>query len=152
MMLDTVYVVVVLALQAILIIYFALRRWRAPFAFRIGWVIYALAIPLAIYAVVTVFIGQKIWHLWVGGLLFGLWALLGNTVDTGRPLKWYEPICDLPFNLYVLLYLAYQIVFWWPLSDLWKPGWYIFGALFGLATYLNVISRKAPEAESAPRE
>jgi hypothetical protein len=144
-MLDTVYVVVALALQAILIIYFALRRWRAAFAFRIGRAIYALGVPLAVYAVVMVFVGQP-WYLWVGGLLYALWALLGSKVDTGRPLLWHEPICPRPFNGYVLLYLVYQMFFWWPLGGIWRPGWYIFAALFVLATYLNVISRKAPEA------
>jgi hypothetical protein len=147
---DTVYVVVVLALQAILIIYFALRRWRAAFAFRIGRAIYALAVPLAVYSVVLAFTGRT-WYLWLGGLLFGLWALLGSRVDTGRPLQWHEPICELPFNGYVLLYLVYQMFFWWSLGGLWEPGRVIFAVLFVLATTLNVISRQAPEAEAIPR-
>jgi hypothetical protein len=149
MTLETVYVVVALALQAILIAYFALRRWRAPFAFRIGRAIYALGVPLAVYAVVMALAGRP-WYLWMGGLLYALWALLGKTVDTGRPLQWHEPICPRPFNGYILLYLAYEMFFWWPLGDLWRPGWVLFAVLFALATYLNVISRKAPEAELVP--
>lgn len=148
-MLDTVHVVVTLALQAILIGYFALRRWRAPFAFRIGRAIYALGIPLAVYSVVMAVVGQP-WYLWLPGLLYALWALLGNSVDTGRPLQWHEPICPRPFNGYMVLYLAYQMFFWWSLGDIWTPGRYVFAVLFVLATYLNVISRKAPEAEFIP--
>lgn len=148
-MLDTIHVAVVLSLQVILIVYFALRRWRAPFAFRIGRGIYALGVPLAVYAVALLVVGQP-WYHWVSGLLYGLWALLGNQVDVGRPLKWYEPICPRPFNGYVVLYLAYQVFFWWSLGGTWKPGWYAFAVLFVLATYLNVISRQAPEAEFVP--
>jgi hypothetical protein len=146
---DTVYVVVVLALQAILIAYFALRRWRPAFAFRIGRAIYALGVPLALGAALMAFTGQP-WYLWVGGLVYVLWGLLGNRVDVGRPLQWHEPICPFPFNGYVLLYLVYQGFFGWSLLSLWKPGWAIFAALFVLATTLNLASRVAPEAEFVP--
>jgi hypothetical protein len=148
-MLDTIYVVVVLALQAILIIYFALRRWRAPFAFRIGRAIYALGVPLAVGAVVMALAGRP-WYLWVGGLVYALWGLLGNKVDVGRPLQWHEPICPFPFNGYVLLFLVYEMFFGWSLGSLWKPGWAIFAPLFVLAAALNLISRAAPEAEFVP--
>jgi hypothetical protein len=146
---DAVYVGVVLALQAILIVYFALRRWRAPFAYRIGRAIYALGVPLAAYSVVMVFAGRP-WYLWVGGLVYALWGLLGNKVDVGRPLQWYEPICPMPFNGYVVLYLVYQGFFLWSSITLWKPGWAIFAVLFLLATALNLVSRVAPEAEFVP--
>jgi hypothetical protein len=57
---DTVYVGMVLALQAILIAYFALRRWRPAFAFRIGRAIYALGVPLALGAALMAFTGQPL--------------------------------------------------------------------------------------------
>jgi hypothetical protein len=89
------------------------------------------------------------WYLWVGGLVYALWSLLGKEVDTGRPLQWYEPICPYPFNGYVALFLIYEMFFWWPLNAIWRPGWAIFAALFALATYLNVTSRKPRGAEPA---
>lgn len=146
-MLETVYIVVGWALQVILITYFALRKWRAALAFRVGWAVYALGVPLALYTVGMALAGGR-WYLWIGGLLYALWSLLGRSVDIGRPLQWYEPICPYPFNGYVALFLAYEMFFWWPLNGIWRPGWIIFAALFALATTLNVTSRTSPVARA----
>jgi hypothetical protein len=41
---------------------------------------------------------------------------------------------------YVTLYLGTIMFYWWPLALLYRPLWFVFGALFVIGTILNITS------------
>ena len=81
---EIVFVVFGIATQALLLAFFAARRWSPQLAERFGWVVYAfsgLGLPLGVWLLLD---GQS-WRLFVGPLLMALWALFGAIVDLWRP-------------------------------------------------------------------
>jgi len=136
---DALFVVTAFSIQVILLCYFALRKWRFDAAMRIGWEVYALAIPAAIISVVLLFAGRP-WYLWLAGFLFAAWATFGYVVDIARPVAWRSPILWSAFIPYVLLYLSTMMFYWWPMATLHKPLWYVYAVLFVISTVLNVSS------------
>lgn len=143
---DRLYVAVALLFQIVLIIHFALRRWRFAFALRYGPAVYALSVPAALVSVVLLS-GGRPWWLWLGGFLFLAWAAFGYMVEYVRRIEWRRPPIRWPvFGPYVLLYLATVMFYWWPLAQVSRPLWYVGAALFVASTVLNVASHSGPDA------
>jgi hypothetical protein len=123
--------------QAVLVLFFAGRRWRPRAAERYGWVAYAFAalgLPLGIWLVA----GGQSWRLFTGPLLLALWAALGCAVDLWLRIEWRTPIRWSVFVPYVGLYFWAQMFLWWPLWDLWRLGWAVYAVLFAANTALNL--------------
>ena len=126
-----------LASQAVLVVYFAVRRWRPPLADQYGWIAYAFAglgLPLGVWLL----LGGQSWRLCVGPLLLSLWAAMGAAVDLWRRIEWRTPIRWGVFVPYVALYFWAQMFLWWPLWDLWRAAWFCFFVLFVANTVLNI--------------
>ncbi len=123
--------------QALLVAFFAARRWWPALAGRLGWLAYAVAalgIGLGAWLVAT---GAS-WRLWVGPALFGAWAVLGAAVDLWLHVEWRSPIRWSVFAPYVMLYFWSQMFLWWPLWDVSRPAWAVFALLFSANTALNL--------------
>jgi len=103
--LENVFVVTAFALQAVLIVHFALRRWRFDLAMRYGRIVYALSIPAAGVSVVLLLSGAP-WSLWVGGLIYLIWAVFGHVVEYVKGIEWRSAPRWAILVPYVLLYLG----------------------------------------------
>jgi hypothetical protein len=135
---ELLFVAFGLATQALLLGFFAARRWSRPTADRFGWVVYALAglgLPLGAWLLVD---GQS-WRMFVGPLLTAAWAAFGAGVDLWRPSEWRRPpIAWNVFVPYLALYFSAQMFMWWPLWSIEPAAWAVFLALFVPSTVLNV--------------
>ena len=138
-LLQTLFAACAFLFQIILIIHFALRKWRFAFAIQHGWIVYALSIPAAAVSAILLH-GGMVWSLWLAGFLYLLWAGYGFTVEYARKIEWRSPIRWRVFGPYVFLYLATSMFYWFPLALVRKPLWYIYAILFILSTILNVTS------------
>ncbi len=142
-----------IATQALLLAFFAARRWALGAAERFGWVVYAFAglgLPLAVWLLLD---GQSS-GLVVGPVLMAAWALLGAVVDLWRPRPWRSrPIKWGVFLPYLMLYFWGQMFMWWPLWDIERAAWALFLVLFVPNTILNVRghSGKGPAPSQIPR-
>jgi hypothetical protein len=145
--LETLYIISAFLFQIILIVHFALRKWRFDFAMRYGPLVYALGVPAAA-ASILLLLGGKAWSLWLGGFLYLAWGLFGYTVEYIRKIEWRNPIRWPVFAPYVLLYLATVMFYWWPLALIHKPLWYICAILFIISTVLNIISHKGTSVQN----
>lgn len=127
-----------LATQALLLAFFAARRWSRPAADRFGWVVYAFAglgLPLGAWLLLD---GQSP-RLFVGPLLTAAWAAFGAIVDLWRPSDWRRPPIAWKVLLpYVALYFSAQMFMWWPLWSIEPAAWAVFLVLFVPSTVLNV--------------
>lgn len=126
-----------IASQAVLVLYFAARRWRPGAAERHGWIAYAFAelgLPLGAWLM----LGGQSWRLYAGPVLLAVWAALGAAVDLWRRIEWRDPIRWSVFVPYVALYFWAQMFLWWPLWDLWRAAWLAFLVLFIVSTVLNI--------------
>jgi hypothetical protein len=127
-----------LASQALLVCFFAARRWWPRVAERFGLIAYAFAglgLPLGVWLLAD---GQS-WRLYVGPILMASWALLGAVVDLWRRLEWRVP--PIMWNVlvpYVGLYFLAQMFLWWPLWNAQRTAWVIFLMLFIANTALNL--------------
>jgi hypothetical protein len=119
--LEFLYVTTAFLFQTVLIIHFALRKRRFELAMRYGPLVYALSMPAAAVSVLLL-LGGKPWSLWLSGFIYLAWAILGP---------------------YVTLYLATVMFYWFPLAQIYKPLWYVYGVLFVISTILNVTSHRA---------
>lgn len=127
-----------LATQALLLVFFAARRWSPHLVARHGWVVYAFAglgLPLGVW----LFLDGQSWRLFVGPLLMAAWALFGAIVDLWRPRQWRRPpIVWNVFGPYLALYFLAQMFMWWPLWDIESAIWALFLVLFVPSTALNI--------------
>ena len=139
--LELLFVCCAFLLQVVLIIHFALRRWRFEIAMRYGWIVYALSLP-ATAASVRLLLDGKNWSLWLGGFIYLVWTILGYTVEYVRQIRWRNPIRWPIFGPYVFLYLATVMFYWWPLALISRPLWYVYAVLFIISTTLNVTSHR----------
>jgi hypothetical protein len=128
-----------LGIQVVLVIFFALRKWHVAGAMQIGWLVYGLAIPAVALSVLLVK-ARKPWYLWTAGFLFAVWSAFGVVVDIIHPVAWRSPMLSSIFMPYVVLYIASQMFYWWPLLRVHRVSWCIFAALYSLSTFLNVTS------------
>jgi len=138
--LDTLFVIWAFFLQIILIIHFALRK---PFFYsytkKYSWIVYALCIPAAVISIILL-LGGKTWSFWIGGFLFLIYSAYGYWIDFVKKISWRNPLRkDIMFP-YVTLYLSTIMFYWWPLALLYRPLWFVFGALFVIGTILNITS------------
>ncbi len=135
------------ATQALLLGFFAARRWSPGIAARFGWVVYAFAglgLPLGAWLILD---GQP-WRLFVGPLLTALWALFGAFVDVWRPRQWRgPPVAWNVFVPYVVLYFWAQMFMWWPLWDTARAAWVLFLVLFVPNTVLNIRGHVGDQAD-----
>jgi hypothetical protein len=138
---ETLYLVSAFLFQVILVIHFALRKWRFDLAIRYGWIVYALSIPAALLSL-FLFLDGKSWSLWLGGFIYLIWALYGYTVEYVKRIEWRNPIRWPVFGPYIFLYLSTIMFYWWPLALIYKPLWYLIAILFITNTILNVTSHK----------
>lgn len=131
--------------QAILLAFFASRRWYRAIAERCGWIAYGFgALGLTVGTWLTV-VGAP-WRLFAGPLLFAVWAGYGSWVDLFRRIEWRpmadsitrRPIQWSVLGPYITLYLAGQMFLWWPLWNYWRPGWLVYLVLFVANTALNL--------------
>ncbi len=138
--LDTLFVIWAFTLQIILIIHFAIRKpLFEKYTLKYGWIVYALCFPSLALSIILL-TGGKSWSFWLGGFLFVIWAAYGYWVDYIQGINWRNPLRkDIMFP-YVTLYLGTIMFYWWPLALLYRPLWFVFGALFVIGTILNITS------------
>lgn len=136
---DWLFVGTAFSIQIILLVFFALRKWRYDTAIQYGWIVFALALPAVIVSLVFL-IGGKSWQFWFAGFLFTAWAIFGYINDIARPVEWRSPIYWPVFVPYVLLYLSSLMFYWFPLGNIYRPFWFIYAALFVVSSILNVSS------------
>ncbi len=127
--------------QMVLIVHFALRKWRFETAIRYGPIVYALCIPAALVSVVLM-VGKQPWWMVIGGFLYLAWGIFGYVVEYLKRIEWREPIRWPIFGPYISLYLATVMFYWWPLARIWKPLWVVYTVLFVISTVLNATSHK----------
>lgn len=138
---DRLYVFAAFLIQIVLVVFFALRKWKFDTAMQVGWIVYALAVPAVIVSLMLL-IGGKPWPLWLAGFLYAAWAIVGYIVDIARPVEWRSPILWPAFIPYVLLYVSSSMFYWWPLGKIQRPLWFIYAAFFVTSTILNVTSHR----------
>jgi hypothetical protein len=139
--LESLFVVSAFLFQVILIIHFALRKWRFDLAIRYGPFVYALSFPATIVSIYLL-LGGKTWSLWIGGFIYLIWGIYGYLVEYTKRIEWRNPIRWPVFGPYIVLYLSTVMFYWWPLALIYKPLWYVYGILFLTSTILNVTSHK----------
>ena len=139
--LDVLFVSWAFLFQIILIVHFALRKWRFEIAMRYGIIVYALSIP-AIAISIILLLGGKTWSLWLGGFIYLVWAVYGYWVEYVKKIQWRDPIRWQVLVPYIFLYLATVMFYWWPLGLISRPLWFAYAGLFIISTVLNAISHK----------
>ncbi|MCU0485455.1 MAG: hypothetical protein MUC85_05030 [Anaerolineales bacterium] len=144
---ETLFAISALLFQVVLIIHFALRKWRFELAMRYGPAVYALSIPAAILSAIIMLNG-KTWEFWLSGFIYLIWASFGYLVEYRLKItEWREPIRWSIFLPYIFLYLAAVMFYWWPLALIDKPLWYLYASLFIISTILNITSHKKSGSE-----
>jgi hypothetical protein len=127
-----------LASQALLVAFFAARRWAPGLSDLLGRCTYGFAVlglPIGLWLALD---GQS-HRLFVGPLLLAAWATLGAAVDLWRPRPWRGPAIDWSVMApYVTLFFFAQMFLWWPLWDLARGAWAAFTVLFVANTALNL--------------
>jgi hypothetical protein len=147
--LEILFAVSAFLFQTVLIIHFALRKWHFDFAMRYGPLVYALSIPAAAVSVLLL-LGGKTWSQWLSGFIFLIWAIFGYNVEYAQGIQWRNPIRWSIFGLYVFLYLATVMFYWWPLALVSKLLWVVYAVLFIASTILNVTSHKGSQDDRRP--
>jgi hypothetical protein len=136
---DRLFVLTAFLIQAALLIFFALRKYDFQAAMRVGWIIYALALPAVIVSILLIGAARP-WFLWIAGFLYAGWAIFAYEVDIAHPVEWRSPILWPVFIPYVLLYVSGLVFYWWPLATIQRSLWFIYAVLFVVSTVLNVSS------------
>jgi hypothetical protein len=143
--LELLYITTAILFQVVLLIHFALRKWRFKIAMRFGPIVYSLSIPAAIASVILLSGGMD-WGFWTGGFIYLIWAVFGYYVEYIRKIEWRNPVRWSIFGSYVILYLATVMFYWFPLANINKPLWYLAAVLFVVNTILNTTSHKGSNA------
>jgi hypothetical protein len=144
--LELLYVITAILFQIVLIIHFALRKWRFEIAMRYGPIVYALSIPAAIISF-RILSGGMNWGFWLGGFIYLVFSIFGYTVEYIKKIEWRNPIRWSVFGPYITLYLATVMFYWWPLANINKSLWYVAAILFVVSTVLNTTSHKRSEVD-----
>ena len=139
---KTLFVVWAFFFQLVLIVHFALRKWAFDrYTFQFGWIVYAMSIPAVVISLILLFRGQ-VWSLWTGGFIYLIWAAFGFWIEYVQKIKWRTPFRWPVGGPYVLLYLATNMFYWWPMGLISRPLWYVYAALFAISMALNLLSHK----------
>ncbi len=138
---ETAFVAWAFFFQLVLIVHFALRKWAFDvYTLRWGWVVYALSLPALALSWYLWKQGSP-WALWVGGILYFVFAVFGFSVEyLAHVTTWRSPIAWPIFLPYLLLYLATVMFYWWPVGAISRPLWYAYAFLFIVASWLNISS------------
>jgi len=144
--LEIVFVVWALFFQVALIIHFALRKWHFAKAMRYGKIIYLLCIPAVGLSIYFLLAGMA-WPYWIAGFIFLIWAVFGYSVEYVLQIQWRVPPYWPVFAPNISLYLATVMFYWWPLALVYKPLWYVYGALFLVSTILNATSHQSTKLQ-----
>jgi hypothetical protein len=136
---NLLFIATAFLFQIVLIIHFAIRKWRLDIAVRYGPIVYALSLA-ALAVSILLLLGGKTWSLWLGGLLYFAWAVYGYAVEYIRKVEWRQPVRWPILILYLTLYLSTNMFYWFPLALLHKPLWYVYALLFVTSTILNAAS------------
>lgn len=139
----SLFVFMAFAFQILLVVHFALRKWRFATAIRYGYLIYLWSVPAELVSLGILMAGKD-WSFWVGGFLYLVWGIFGYVVEYRKHIQWRAPILWKIFIPYILLYLATVMFYWFPLALINKLYWYLSGALFLSGTYLNITSHTPP--------
>ena len=154
-----VFAVFAITSQAILLSFFMCRRWRRDLADRYGWIAYAFGV-LGLAVGIWLFIVGAPWQLFVGPILYAIWAAYGAWADLFRRIEWRpsiesvverQPVRWSVLGPYITLYFAAQMFLWWPLWDRWQIGWMIYLVLFVANTGLNIAGHFGSRRTSTPR-
>lgn len=138
--LDKLFVVWAFFFQIVLIVHFAIRKiFFQSYTLKYGWIVYALCIPAVLISIILLR-GGKSWSFWLGGFLFLLYAAFGYWVDYVAQIQFRNPLRLSILLPYIFLYLATVMFYWWPVGFLSRPLWFVYTALFVIATILNVRS------------
>ena len=138
--LDRLFVAWAFFFQIVFIVHFAIRRpLFESYTLKYGWIVYALCIPAAVVSIILLR-GGKHWFYWIGGFLFVLFAAFGYWIDYVMKTQFRNPFRAEVAIPYVVLYLATVMFYWWPLGNLSRPLWFVFGVLFVIGTILNIAS------------
>jgi hypothetical protein len=126
-----------LAMQAGLVVFFAVHRWRPAVAERHGLAAYAIGWFGIAVALALLLEGAPV-RLVIGPCLAAAWGVYGAFVDVWRPRRWRgNPVVWTVLGPYVVLYFFAQMFLWWPLWDLDRAAWTAFLVLFVVSTVLN---------------
>ncbi len=137
---ERLFVIWAFVLQILLIVHFAIRKpLFESYTLKFGWLVYALCIPAAIISIILLR-GGKIWSFWAGGFIFIAFAAFGFWVDYIARIPFRSSIQASILAPYVFLYLATVMFYWWPLALISRPLWFVYAALFVIATVLNITS------------
>jgi hypothetical protein len=140
--LKTLFVVWAFAFQVLLIVHFALRKWAfESYTWQFGWIVYAMSIPAVIVSLNLLFRGQT-WSLWTGGFIYIVWAAFGCWIEYAQKIKWRNPFRWTVGGPYVILYLATNMFYWWPVGLISRPLWYVYAVLFAVSMALNLLSHR----------
>jgi hypothetical protein len=71
-----------------------------------------------------------------------VWAAFGFWIEYVQKIKWRNPPRWPVLGPYVLLYLATNMFYWWPMGLISRPLWYAYAVLFAISTALNLLSHK----------
>jgi hypothetical protein len=138
--LDTLFILWAFTFQIVHVLHFAVRKSLfTTYTLRFGWIVYALSIPAAIISIILLR-GGKRWYFWLGGFLFLAYAAFGYWADYVKAIPWRTPLVATIMVPYVLLYLATEMFYWWPLLRLNRRLWGAFAVLYVVATILNITS------------
>jgi hypothetical protein len=138
--LDELFVIWAFLLQIVFIIHFAVRKpFFESYTMKFGWIVYALCIPAAVISIILLR-GGKSWSFWLGGFLFVAFAIFGYWVDYVAQIQFRNPLRLSVLIPYIFLYLATVMFYWWPVGLLSHLLWFVYAALFVIATALNITS------------
>lgn len=137
---DTLFIFWAFFLEIVLVIHFAIRKpFYDVYTRKWGWIVYGLSIPGLVVSLLLIIDGKS-WSFWLGGFLYLLFAIYGYWIDYIKAISWRKPLRkDIMFP-YVTLYVGSIMFFWWPLANLYRPLWFVFGILFIISTVLNLTS------------
>ncbi len=141
-----IFIIWAFLFQVILIIHFALRKWRFNIAMRYGPIIYALGIPAVVLSIYLL-LGGKPWYLWISGFIYLVWGIFGYWAEYVQKIQWRNPVRWAILIPYISLYLGTIMFYWWPLIRISRPLWVAYAVLFVICTILNATSHKGPKDE-----
>lgn len=130
------------AVQLLLIVHFALRRWRFdPYIPNYGWLFYLLGLPALAISLALAW-GGMAWSFWLAGILQFVFSVYGLLIEYVRKVQWRSPMLWPVAGPYLTLYLAMIMFYWWPLALIERRLWFAYAALFVVSTGLNMLSHR----------
>ena len=154
-----VFAIFAITSQVVLLSFFVCRRWRRDLADRYGWLAYAFGALGLVVGAWLLLVGAP-WQLFVGPILYAVWAAYGAWTDLFRRIEWrpsvdsareHKPLRWNVLGPYVTLYFAAQMFLWWPLWDRWRIGWVVYLVLFVANSGFNIAGHFRSSQSPAAR-